>query len=113
MGAQNNESRINLLSERIKQLGEKSTQILLFLSFAMVSVATLEAGGKESVSPALNEAFYYWKIALFPVLVSVLPLREFRWQCAGWYKFIQGLRFTLLWIALAIIARGLWSFVHT
>lgn len=100
--------RTHVLSERIKQLGEKSTQLLIFLSFAMVSVATLK-GIKDT--PALNEALLWWKVALFPILLSVLPLKEIRWEQACWYECIRWTRVGLHWLAIAFIARGLWSFL--
>jgi len=105
-----NEQKTANLSERIKQLGEKSTQILLFLSFALVSVATLKEKGVQS--PELDNAFLWWKIALFPILASVLPLREFVWECPRWYETIRWIRFGLLWVAIAFIAWGALSFVR-
>jgi hypothetical protein len=106
------QTKTALLSERIKQLGEKSTQILLFLSFAMVSVATLKLVDKGRQSPALENAFYWWKIALFPTLVGVLPLKEVRWECARWYNIIRWIRFGLLWLTIGLILWGALSFVR-
>jgi hypothetical protein len=37
----NNDNTLKNLSNRITELGEKSTQVLIFLSFALVVVATL------------------------------------------------------------------------
>jgi hypothetical protein len=109
----NTDRETESLSERIKQLGEKSTQILLFISFAMVSVATLKIADKALQSPALESAFFWWKIALFPTLLGVLPLKEFRWEHERWYNTIRMTRFVLLWIAVVIILIGAAAFLYS
>ena len=97
--------RTEEISDRINELGTKSTQILLFLSFAMLSVATLETIASAPTA-ALNEALWWWKLALLPVLVAILPMKEIR----AWYKCIQGTRFFLLWLAVILIVFGVLSF---
>jgi H+/Cl- antiporter ClcA len=71
------------ISQRIEELGQKSSQILLFLSFAMVSVATLKTVSGAS-SAALDGALLWWKWALLPVLIGVLPMKEFGWKTQAW-----------------------------
>jgi hypothetical protein len=99
------------LSHRINELGNKSGQVLLFLSFAMVSAATLEAVRGESIA-ALNGALWWWKLALLPVLIGILPMKEIRWKSARWYQCIRWLRVVLLWFAVILISIGVLSFIR-
>jgi len=103
--------RTDEISNRINELGTKSTQILLFLSFAMLSVATLETIANAPTA-ALNNALSWWKLALFPVLAAILPMKEIRWKKLGWYKFIQWTRVFLLWSAVILIVVGACSFFN-
>ena len=103
--------RTEEISDRINELGTKSTQILLFLSFAMASVATLKTMA-SAPTVALNSALWWWKLALFPVLVAILPMKEIRWKKLGWYKFIQWTRVVLLWSAVFLIVVGARSFFN-
>ena len=107
-----NKPTISELSDRVSELGNKSGHVLLFLSFVMVSAATLEAV-KEQPIPQLNAALWWWKLALFPVLAGILPMKEFYWGCLTWYRVIRGLRFVLLWIAVILISIGVYSFLTT
>jgi hypothetical protein len=100
---------IEEISHRINELGAKSSQVLLFLSFAMVSVAILETI-KDAPVTALNNALWWWKCALLPILVSIVPLKEVRWKVLAWYKFIQWMRIGLIWWAVILIAGGVVSF---
>ena len=88
---QHNYDQVVELSHRINELGLKSGQVLLFLSFAMVSVATLRTVGREPTPqiPALNEALFWWKWALIPVLVGILPMKEAWWHSPSWYQVIR------------------------
>jgi hypothetical protein len=103
-------NEIEELSQRISELGNKSSLVLLFLSFAMVSAATLEAVEGEQLA-ALNGALWWWKLALFPILLGILPMKEFWWKSAGWYQCIRWLRFALLWFAVIFISIGVYSFI--
>jgi hypothetical protein len=97
------------ISERIEELGQKSSQILLFLSFAMVSVATLKTISGAPTA-ALDGALLWWKWALLPVLVGVLPMKEFGWKTQTWYRVIRWTRFVLLWLAVGLIVIGVIDF---
>src|SRR5215471_10540279 len=87
------------MSERIRGLNDKANQLLLFLSFALVAGVTLQAAGKDVLTVwkalALKCALRFWVLALFPILVSILPVREvfLRWlglslNTLRWYKAI-------------------------
>jgi hypothetical protein len=97
------------LSQRITELGSKSGLVLLFLSFAMVSAATLEAVKSVSI-PALEAALWWWKVALFPILFGILPMKEVCWKLVTWYRCIRWLRLGLLWVAVILISVGVASF---
>jgi hypothetical protein len=45
---------------RIQELGEKSSQTLLFLSFALVVVATLKDKSDASRQVELQQAMFWW-----------------------------------------------------
>lgn len=103
---------ITHLSHRIKELSDKSTQLLLFLSFAMVSVATLEnVGDLKSLIPALNRALFWWKLALIPTLLGVPPIKEIMWRDVGWYRRIRFGKALLLWAAVVLIGIGIGFFI--
>jgi hypothetical protein len=98
------------LSGRINELGNKSGQVLLFLSFVMVSAATLEAVKGEQLA-ALNDAMWWWKLALFPVLAGILPMKEFCWNSPAWYRIIRWLRVGLIWLAVILTSTGAYRFI--
>ena len=107
-----NKLSVESLAARIKELGDKSTQILIFLSFALVVVATL--GANPALGPsqksAMSLAMRWWLRAVYPVLVAILPLKEFRENNLSWYRFIRILKFILIWIAILFIFFGARNF---
>ncbi len=109
-----NNTEVGDLANRIKELGDKSTQILIFLSFALVVVATLGtnpalgSGQKFAMSLAMR----WWLRAVYPVLLAILPVKEFRENNLRWYRIIRISKFVLLWIAIACIFFGARQFAH-
>lgn len=105
---------IDELSVRIKELGDKSTQVLTFLSFAIVVVATLTSASTSALSSsqklAAHKAIWAWIIAVFPILIGILPFKEFRWKNMNWYRAIRALKVICLWVALTLIGYGLYQF---
>ncbi len=67
-------------------------------------------GSNSALGPsqklAMNFAMRWWVAAGVPVLVGVLPLNELAWNNERWYRFIRGLEFLLLWIAVGCIFCG-------
>jgi len=68
---------------RIQELGDKSSQTLLFLSFALVVVATLKGKSDASRQVELKQAMYWWSWALFPVLAGILMIGWGAWKFSG------------------------------
>jgi hypothetical protein len=104
------------LSDRIKELSDKSTQLLLFLSFAMVSVATLEAIDNQAMKnlhPVLNSALWWWKLALIPTLAGVPPVKEIcRRKTVECYGRIRCAKAIFLWAAVTLIFIGIVRFIQ-
>jgi hypothetical protein len=100
--------RLRDLEKRIKQLGDKASQLLLFLSFALVVAAILETQGNLSPSQTMLITFGMrcWTGAIFPILISVLPVKEIREHSEKWYEIVRWSKFVLLWIAISCIFVG-------
>jgi len=113
------DNELTHLSGRIKELGEKSTQILIYLSFAITAVVLLL--DSKQLEPtqkhAMRCALAFWVFAIFPVLVGILPLKEFVEWFRGdkllWYRKIRNFKFLLLWIAILLIICGAIAFVRS
>jgi hypothetical protein len=97
---------------RIKELGDKSTQLLLFLSFSFVAVVTMKSDHTiaNTQQHALTIALRWWVWALLPVLAGIVPLKDFNWQNPRWYNAIRRLKICLLWAAIFLILIGAWYF---
>jgi hypothetical protein len=96
------------LEARISELGAKSNQVLLFLSFLILAAVTLK---NRSFPPQLNLALAAWKFALFPMLAGIAPLKEFRPKSYRWYNAVRYFKTTLLWISILLIAFGVAEFL--
>lgn len=98
------------LSKRLNELNSKATQLLLFLSFAMVAAILLETN-QVSVFTACQKvaakwSLRFWVISLFPILLTVLPIQEIiSLNRARWIKV------TLLTIAVLLIICGAIAFL--
>jgi hypothetical protein len=101
-------SEIELYSARIKQLGEKSTQLLLFISFSFVAVVTLKANPalSETQQHALSVAMRWWVWALLPILIGIVPLKDLNWENERWYSRIRWFKFVVLCVAIILILIG-------
>jgi hypothetical protein len=109
-------SKVDKYSKRIDELNGKATQILLFLSFAMISVATLE-NAKEimALHPTwlclLDNSFFWWKVALIPTLICILPVKGLRFENEVWYQFLVKFKGVLLWASISLVGLGIYFFV--
>ena len=115
LGIRHTDESLCQLRVRIKELGDKSTQLLTFLSFALAVVVILESGPsplQASQKLALAGAMRSWVCAIFPVVVGILPLKEFRSNNTRWYSIVRWFKFALLWAAIGIIVLGAIQFYY-
>jgi hypothetical protein len=107
------------LKDRIKELGEKSTQVLIFLSFAIAAVVLLGYGSdfpsNHEVSNRIVQSgtLKLWVLAIFPVVAGVLPLKEFKRDNRRWYRIVRWFKFALLWVAIGYIIVGAARFLRS
>jgi hypothetical protein len=100
------------LQKRIKQLNDKASQMLLFLSFAIVGGATVNAAALPANPALVRSAMQWWVWAVAPVLIGVLPLRELRWNNKRWYWWVRAIKVAVMWVAVGLSAKGAWQFWH-
>lgn len=102
------------LSERIKELNDKASQLLLFLSFAIVADVLLESNTNVLTASQLSSVKWslrFWVISLFPILVSVLPVKDFALDRVTWYRKVQMVKMVLLWVAVLLMVCGAIGFL--
>jgi hypothetical protein len=116
--------RIKDLLERIEQLGQKSTQVLIFLSFAFLATVTLKSDRTltQNEQRDLTYAMRCWALALPLILLQVFPVRDLvdyaaSWNKAKWYERIRWAKAIVLFISIVMIlvgaayfAFGIWHF---
>jgi hypothetical protein len=108
------EDRLKHLEDRIKELNEKASQLLLFLSFALVVAAILETQGDKlghCQTTFLTFGMRCWAVAIFPILIGVLPVKEIRERDEKWYSSVQWFKFAMLGVAIVCIMIGTLFFV--
>jgi len=106
------------LSDRIKELGEKASQLLTFLSLAFVVLVLFEKSKGNVLTLHQKNlatiAMRWWMGALFFVLIGVLPWEEycllFGRNESSWYRRVRWFKFGLLWIAVPMIFFGVVEF---
>jgi hypothetical protein len=108
MAAEIDGTKLEELSKRIKELGNKSTQILIFLSFALVVVATLLTNPNldSTRRAAITLTMRWWAAAIFPVILGIVPVKEIKWDDLRWYCFVRWIKVGLLWLAAVCIFIG-------
>ena len=97
---------------RINELGNKSTQLLLFLSFAIVGAATLNSRELPVNSALVRCAMWWWVIAVFPVLLGVAPVKDLNWKNHRWYRLMARVKCWLLWAAVLLSIAGAFQFLR-
>src|ERR1700730_6041325 len=103
------------LEERIEELGAKSSQLLLFLSFAITRATVLHSsqfplGAYQQF--ALTHAMRWWIRAVFPILIGILPVKEINWGNPLWYQIVRWSKFGFLWGAIVLIVFGAMQFYY-
>lgn len=105
--------RIKDLLERIEQLGQKSTQVLIFLSFAFLATVTLKSDRTltQNEQKDLTYAMRWWAVALPLILFQVFPVRDLvdyaaSWNKVKWYERIRWIKVLFLVVAIVFIILG-------
>ena len=100
---------------RIAELNNKATQLLAFLSFALVAVILLETAQPNLLAPwqkiAAKWSMRFWVLSLFPILVSVMPAKEWFADETLGYKHLRKAKVVLLTFAILLIVPGAISFL--
>lgn len=97
---------------RINELGNKSTQLLLFLTFAILGAATLMTKDGAAQERLVRAAAWWWMWAVFPVLLGVLPVKDFNWNNRTWYRFLVYAKCLLLWTSVILSGIGVIQFLR-
>jgi hypothetical protein len=107
--------RLNELRKRIKELNNKGTQVLIFLSFGIAATVLLWSTAllNATQQDLLLGAMRWWVLAIFPTVIGLLPLKEIRENNRSWYSFVRWLKFALLWLAIISIILGATYFVRS
>lgn len=97
---------------RIEELNMKCTQVLVFLSFAIVAVGVILSSERPLPfkTPLLQSALTKWVWAIFPTLVGILPLKEFGADHLEWYTILRWLKVGFLWISIILVGWGALDF---
>lgn len=105
--SQPQKDRLDFLVARLGELNNTASQILIFLSFAIVAAVTyLGANLDGSRRSAVHWALRWWIGAIFPTVIGILPLKEFKDRNPLWYQFLLWVRFVLMWAAIICIFFG-------
>ena len=97
---------------RINELGNKSTQLLLFLTFAILGAATLMTKDCAAQERLVRAAAWWWMCAVFPVLLGVLPVKDFNWNNRRWYRFLVYAKCLFLWTSVILSSIGAIQFLR-
>jgi hypothetical protein len=100
------------LGIRINELATKSTQLLQFLSFAIIGAATLRTAQFAADQTLVRAATWWWILAVFPILLAVLPVKDFRWNGRSWYRFLVWVKCLFLWLAVIFSGVGAIQFLR-
>jgi hypothetical protein len=98
------------LEDRISELNRKFSQVLLFLSFAIVGLATLKTvqGLPPDEINIYDATLNWWKAALIPTLIGVAPVKEL---FPDYLIRIRTSKIVLLWVAIFLIGGGVLEFL--
>ena len=108
-----NGAKVERLSSRIDELNQKCTQVLIFLSFAIVAVALSSQSPLLENADLLDKALMRWTVAMFPTVLGILPLKDFGEDGLRWYSFVRWLKVVLLWIAVPCVLSGAIDFIRS
>jgi hypothetical protein len=101
------EAKLVFIATRLQELNNTASQILIFLSFAIVAGVTyLTPAIDLSRRTAVHFALRWWIGAIFPTVAGILPMKEVRDKDLVWYRFLLRMRFVLMWSAIICILIG-------
>jgi hypothetical protein len=96
---------------RLSELNNTASQILIFLSFAIVAAVTFLSPNLDfSRQSAVHSALRWWIGAIFPTVVGILPMKEINERSLPWYRALLWARFILMWAAIICIFIGALQF---
>jgi len=106
-----NKEKLAHIAFRLTELNNTSSQILIFLSFAIVAAVTFLSPALEaSHRSAVNGALHWWIAAIFPTVIGIIPLKELADESLPWYNFLLWMRYVLLWCDVICILIGAMQF---
>jgi hypothetical protein len=83
--------QLNFLAIRLGELNNTASQVLIFLSFAIVAAVTfLAVNPGPAAKGAIHWALRWWIGAIFPTVIGILPLKEIRDRDVLWYRALLG-----------------------
>jgi hypothetical protein len=101
------EAKLTFIATRLQELNNTASQILIFLSFAIVAGVTYLTPAMDlSRRTAVHLALRWWIGAIFPTVAGIIPLKELRDKDLVWYRFLLRMRFVLMWSAIICIFIG-------
>jgi len=104
---ESDDQQLNFLVLRLNELNNTASQILIFLSFAIVAAVTFLTPSLDvSRSSAVHWALRWWIGAIFPTVIGILPMKEIKERNLPWYRALLWARFVLMWAAIICIFLG-------
>ena len=101
------EAKLSFIATRLRELNDTASQILIFLSFAIVAGVTFLTPAMDlSRRTAVHLALRWWIGAIFPTVIGIIPLKEVRDKDLAWYRFLLRMRLLLMWSAIICIFIG-------
>ena len=93
---------------RLNELNNTSSQILIFLSFAIVAGVTYLTPSLESF-PARRHQFGFALVDrrnILPTVIGIAPLKEINDHNLRFHRFVMWMRFALMWSGIVCIFIG-------
>jgi hypothetical protein len=101
------QGKLTFIVGRLQELNNTASQILVFLSFAIVAGVTFMTPSMDvSRRTAVHWALRWWIGAIFPTVIGIIPLKEVRDRDLFWYRFLVRMRLVLMWAAIICIFIG-------
>ena len=95
------------IAQHLAELTNSSSQVLIFLSFAIVAAVTFLTPELQALQRgAVNAALRWWIGAIFPTVLGIIPLKVVADESLPWYNFLLWMRYVALWCAIICIFIG-------